>query len=220
MIDVTQQINAVRRQVGRRVLEAGEARTVTVSQAYDAAVEDVWDACTNPERIPRWFLPITGDLRAGGRYQLQGNASGTIERCDPPRSFAATWEFGGHVSWIEVQLMAEAGGGTRLVLEHISAVDDERWAEFGPARSASAGTWDSWAWPFTCRPGAPWTRGKARPGPRPPMAGGSCRWPASGGLTRASRPAPMRPVPGRRPAGPPPPTPRVAEEAAREEPAG
>jgi uncharacterized protein YndB with AHSA1/START domain len=132
MIDVTQQINAVRRQVGTRVLEAGEARTVTISQSYDAAIEDVWDACTNPERIPRWFLPVTGDLRAGGRYQLQGNAGGTIERCDPPASFSATWEFGGQVSWIEVRLVAEPGGGTRLVLEHIAAVDDERWAEFGP----------------------------------------------------------------------------------------
>jgi uncharacterized protein YndB with AHSA1/START domain len=132
MIDVTQQINAVRRQVGTRVLEAGEARTVTVSQAYDAALADVWDACTNPERIPRWFLPVTGDLRAGGRYQLEGNAGGTVERCDPPRSFAATWEFGEHVSWIEVRLTAEPGGGTRLVLEHISALDDQRWAEFGP----------------------------------------------------------------------------------------
>jgi uncharacterized protein YndB with AHSA1/START domain len=131
MIDVSQQINAVRRQVGTRVLEAGEARTVTVSQSYDAAVDDVWDACTNPERIPRWFLPITGDLRAGGRYQLQGNAGGTIERCDPPTGFAATWEFGGQVSWIEVRLAAEPGGRTRLVLEHIALVD-ERWAEFGP----------------------------------------------------------------------------------------
>ena len=131
MIDVTQQINAVQRQVGSRLLEAGQARTVTISQSYDAAIEDVWDACTNPERIPRWFLPVTGDLRAGGRYQLQGNAGGTIERCDPPTSFAATWEFGGQVSWIEVRLVAEPGG-TRLVLEHIAPVDDERWAEFGP----------------------------------------------------------------------------------------
>ena len=34
----------------------------------DAAIDDVWDACTNPERIPRWFLPVSGDLRLGGRY--------------------------------------------------------------------------------------------------------------------------------------------------------
>jgi uncharacterized protein YndB with AHSA1/START domain len=132
MIDVTEQINAVRRQVGSRVLEAGEARTVTVSQSYSAPVEDVWDACTNPERIPRWFLPISGDLRVGGRYQLEGNASGTIERCDPPSSFAATWEFGDQLSWIEVRLTAEPGDRTRLMLEHIAHVDDGRWAEFGP----------------------------------------------------------------------------------------
>jgi uncharacterized protein YndB with AHSA1/START domain len=132
MIDVAQQINAVRREVGSRTLEAGEARIVTVSQTYAASVDDVWDACTNPERIPRWFLPVTGELRLGGRYQLEGNASGTIERCDPPASFAATWEYGGEVSWIELHVSPESDGRTRFTLEHIAHVDDERWAEFGP----------------------------------------------------------------------------------------
>jgi uncharacterized protein YndB with AHSA1/START domain len=132
MIDVTQQINAVRRQVGNRVLEAGEARVVTISQTYDADLDDVWDACTNPERISRWFLPVSGDLRVGGRYQLEGNAGGTIERCEPPNSFAATWEYGGEVSWIEVRLTNEAEGGTRLEVDHIAPLDDARWGEFGP----------------------------------------------------------------------------------------
>ncbi len=132
MINVSQQINAVARMVGSRVLEAGEARAVTISQAYQAPLEDVWDACTNPERIPRWFLPISGELRPGGRYQLQGNAGGTIESCDPPKGFTATWEYGGDVSWIEVRLTAEPDGSTRLVLEHIAHVGDERWAQFGP----------------------------------------------------------------------------------------
>ncbi|OUC95478.1 SRPBCC family protein [Streptosporangium minutum] len=132
MIDVTQQINAVRREVGKRVLEAGEARIVTVSQTYEADVEDVWDACTDPERISRWFLPVSGDLRLNGRYQLQGNASGRIERCDPPASFSATWEYGGNVSWIEVRLTSASGGGTRFELEHTAHVDDEQWAQFGP----------------------------------------------------------------------------------------
>jgi hypothetical protein len=61
---------------------------LTVSQTYEGTLDDLWDACTNPKRIPRWFLPVSGDLRVGGRYQLEGNASGTIERCDPPNSFA------------------------------------------------------------------------------------------------------------------------------------
>ncbi|HEY3951876.1 MAG TPA: SRPBCC family protein [Streptosporangiaceae bacterium] len=132
MIDVTEQINAVRRQVGTRVLEAGEAHTVTISRAYGAAAEDVWDACTSAERIPRWFLPVSGDLRPGGHYQLEGNAEGTIQRCDPPKSFFATWEYGGDVSWIEVRLTAEAAGRTRLEVEHITRAGDERWAQFGP----------------------------------------------------------------------------------------
>ena len=73
-----------------------------------------------------------GGLQLGGHYQLEGNAGGTIEQCDPPNSFAATWEFGGQVSWIEVRLMAEPGDRTRLVLEHVAHVDDEQWAAFGP----------------------------------------------------------------------------------------
>ncbi|MEV5709521.1 SRPBCC family protein [Actinoallomurus sp. NPDC052274] len=131
MIDVTHQINSVRRKVGSRMMEAGEARTVTISQTYAAPIEDVWDACTDPERIPRWFLPVSGDLRLGGRYQLEGNAGGTIEHCDPPKAFTATWEFAGQVSWIEVRLTAESEDGTRFELEHIAHVDDH-WDQFGP----------------------------------------------------------------------------------------
>jgi uncharacterized protein YndB with AHSA1/START domain len=131
VIDVQHQINTVERRVGSRVLEAGEARSVIVARTYDATQEEVWDACTNRERIPRWFLPVSGDLRVGGHYQLEGNASGIIERCDPPRSFVATWEFGGEVTWIELRLSA-LGGGTRFELEHLAHVDDQRWAEYGP----------------------------------------------------------------------------------------
>ncbi|MDQ7803172.1 SRPBCC family protein [Amycolatopsis sp. A133] len=130
MIDVSHQISAVRRTVGRRVLEAGEARVMTISQVYDTDVDDMWDAVTSAERIPRWFLPVSGELRVGGKYQLEGNAGGTVERCDPPKSFAATWEMHGGVSWIEVRLTPE-GDGTRFELEHVAHVDDH-WDQFGP----------------------------------------------------------------------------------------
>ncbi|WP_308168107.1 hypothetical protein [Nonomuraea sp. NEAU-A123] len=45
----------------------------------------MWDACTSAEHIPRWFLPIEGDLRAGGCYRLEGNAGGEVLACEPPR---------------------------------------------------------------------------------------------------------------------------------------
>jgi uncharacterized protein YndB with AHSA1/START domain len=130
-IDVDQQLNAVDRKVGDRTIEAGDARVVTVSQTYDTDIDDLWDAVTNPERIPRWFLPVSGELRVGGRYQLEGNAGGVIERCEPPRSFAATWEYGGDISWIEVTLTPVDSDRTRVQLEHI-AVPGDHWEQFGP----------------------------------------------------------------------------------------
>jgi uncharacterized protein YndB with AHSA1/START domain len=131
MVDVNHQINAVRRRVGDRVLDSGEARLVTVSQSYPTDAADLWDACTNVERIPRWFLPVSGDLKVGGHYQLEGNANGTILTCDPPRAFTATWEYGGAVSWIEVSIVDEGAERSRLELTHIAHVDDH-WDQFGP----------------------------------------------------------------------------------------
>jgi uncharacterized protein YndB with AHSA1/START domain len=62
---------------------AEQDRSVRQRRRYDAPVEDVWDACTNPERIRRWFLPLRGDLGPGGSYQLEGNVGGEVLRCVP-----------------------------------------------------------------------------------------------------------------------------------------
>jgi uncharacterized protein YndB with AHSA1/START domain len=128
VIDGDDQIAAVTRHVSAPGLEV---RTVTLTQTYASDVDDVWDACTNAERIPRWFLPVTGDLRLGGRYQLEGNAGGVVEECEPPARFRATWEFGEGISWIEVRITAEGPDRTRLELAHTAPVDDH-WDEFGP----------------------------------------------------------------------------------------
>jgi uncharacterized protein YndB with AHSA1/START domain len=132
MIDTSYEIAAFEREVGSRTIAAGEARVVTIRRVYDTTADDLWDACTNRERLPRWFLPVSGDLRAGGTYDLEGNAHGTIETCDPPRRFSATWEYGDEVTWIDVRIEPVAGGRARLVLEHVSHVDDTKWAEYGP----------------------------------------------------------------------------------------
>ena len=132
MMGVSREINATDRQVQTRVVEAGEARAVILARTYATDLEDLWDACTNPERIPRWFLPVSGELRVGGRFQLEGNASGTIERCEPPTGFRATWESGGAISWIQLRLTAVDGTTTRLELEHVALATDDTWARFGP----------------------------------------------------------------------------------------
>lgn len=140
-IDVDHQISAVERKVGKRTIDAGEAHVVTISQTYATDQDDLWDAVTNIERIPRWLMPITGDLKVGGSYQLHGNANGTILTCDPPKNFTATWEYGGNVSWIDVSVHAEGDARARLVIEHIAVVGDEMALQFGPGAVGIG--WDS-----------------------------------------------------------------------------
>jgi uncharacterized protein YndB with AHSA1/START domain len=138
--DVRQQISNVRRTLGRRVLEAGEARVSTISQVYDTDIDDLWSVVTDAERINRWFLPISGELKEGGHYQFEGNAGGTITSCDKPRGFDATWEFGDQVSWLTVRL-TPVDGGTRFELEHVGHVADEFWDLYGPGATGLG--WDS-----------------------------------------------------------------------------
>jgi uncharacterized protein YndB with AHSA1/START domain len=99
-IDVASYIGAVTREVVGREHEGKPARVVVASRSYDTTPDDLWDALTSAERIPRWFLPISGDLKLGGRYQLEGNAGGTITACEPPRRLSVTWEFGGGTTWV------------------------------------------------------------------------------------------------------------------------
>lgn len=116
------------------------ARRTVLSRRFPTDPADLWDAITTVERIPRWFLPISGELRVGGRYQLEGNAGGVIEECEPPTRFRVTWEMGeGMSSWVTVTLPPE-GGGTRLEVEHVGYVPEELWAQFGP--SATGLGWD------------------------------------------------------------------------------
>jgi len=141
-IDVDHQIKAVQRKVAPRSIETAEAHVVTVSQSYDTDPADLWDAVTSVERIPRWLLPISGDLKVGGSYQLEGQAGGTVLTCDPPKNFTATWEYGGNLSWIDVSITNDGPERARLVLEHIIPVDnDEIWREFGPGAVGMG--WDS-----------------------------------------------------------------------------
>lgn len=137
-IDVTQQIGAVTRQVSSRTENGRQTRVVQVSRAYSTTPDDLWDAVTTAERIPRWFLPISGDLRRGGRYQLQGNAGGEILICEPPRHLKVTWEYGGQTSWVDVSIAAH-GAGSRLTLEH-TLLPDDHWTQFGPG--ATGVGWD------------------------------------------------------------------------------
>jgi uncharacterized protein YndB with AHSA1/START domain len=112
IFDLLPELEAIRREV-----RPGDDETMVVSltRTYDADAADVWDALTTPERLARWFSQVTGDLREGGTFQIQGNAGGEIRRCEPPAALSLT--FGGPDSIVDLRLTPD-GERTTLVLEH------------------------------------------------------------------------------------------------------
>lgn len=112
MIDILEHINAIQRQVQ----VTGEDVRVVLRRSYQAEMEEVWDALTDPERIRRWFMPITGELKQGGSFQLEGNAGGEILECEPPERFKLT--FGGPTSLVEITLSAGPDDTTELQMDH------------------------------------------------------------------------------------------------------
>ncbi|WP_063049934.1 SRPBCC family protein [Nocardia arthritidis] len=121
----------VTREVRTGSRDGAQTRIAVARRRYPTDQADLWNALTDIERIPRWFLPIGGDLRVGGRYQLEGNANGVVEECDAPERFAVTWEMGPRISWLTVRLIP-AEDGTELELAHEAPVDPEFWTQFGP----------------------------------------------------------------------------------------
>jgi uncharacterized protein YndB with AHSA1/START domain len=114
--DILDELTATERRVSRRTSDGTEEIAVLLRRTYAASVRDVWDAVTDPERMRRWFLPVSGDLRVGGAFQLEGNAGGDILRCEPPSSLTVTW--GAPESLVHLRLSAEGEDATVLELEH------------------------------------------------------------------------------------------------------
>lgn len=113
MFDMLEELAAIHRDVVRD--DRSETVSVKLTRTYDADADDVWDALTNPERLPRWFYPVSGKLEPGGSFQFEGHAGGDIRHCHRPNSLEVT--FGAPDSVIEVRL-AESGDTTTLELTH------------------------------------------------------------------------------------------------------
>ena len=130
MYDPSRHLGLVSRAVRNFERDGKPAKAVIATCTYDTDAADLWDALTNPERLPRWFLPIEGELKLGGHYQFIGNAGGTVTECVPHKRIGATWEGGGNVSWLTITLTPD-GHRTRLDLEHVALVDPN-FPPFGP----------------------------------------------------------------------------------------
>lgn len=135
MKDVMDHLTAVTRETGSAMTPAGEGRRIMLRRTYPADVAEVWDALTTAERINRWFLPISGELKVGGHYQFEGNAGGEVLACEPPHLLRVSWVMGEpspeNFSEVEVRLTA-VDGGTQFEIVHTATVPPEMWDQFGP----------------------------------------------------------------------------------------
>ncbi|EWC62439.1 hypothetical protein UO65_2257 [Actinokineospora spheciospongiae] len=146
MKDVLEELAAAHRAMGKGSLPAGEAYTVELRRRYDAQIDDVWDAITSPERLHRWLKPITGDLRLGGKFELDGGEHGEILRCEPPRLLRVSWLYGPDAdAWpgtseVEVRLTPGPTDDTEFELIHAAAVGEPSFPTYGPG--AGGVGWD------------------------------------------------------------------------------
>ena len=102
--DTAKQLSSVDRAVTAEDNGSTISTSARLTQVYNTSVADLWEACTTADRLARWFGNVTGDLVLGGEYHIEGNASGTVETCDPPTSFTLTWKFGEEITYLTVRL--------------------------------------------------------------------------------------------------------------------
>lgn len=121
--DIETSTDSTEHEFRRRHIAAGEARCALFRRTYDAPIEDVWDACTNPERLARWYAPVAGDLRVGGAITQGDFGSGRITRCEAPRLLTVALGGDPAPDEIELTLRPTADGGTVLEFEHATTLD-------------------------------------------------------------------------------------------------
>ncbi|WP_370941966.1 SRPBCC domain-containing protein [Amycolatopsis sp. cg5] len=146
MKDILDELAAARRTMGKGSLPAGDAYTVELRRRYDAPIDDVWDAITSPERLRRWLKPVTGDLRPGGKFELDGGEHGEILHCEPPRLLKMTWLYGPDAddwpgtSEVEVRLAPGPADDTEFELIHAAVLAEPLFPTYGPG--AGGVGWD------------------------------------------------------------------------------
>jgi uncharacterized protein YndB with AHSA1/START domain len=94
---------------------------VRMEDSYDTDIDDLWQACTTPERLRRWIAEVSGDLRVGGTVHAVFTSTWTgpirVDTCDAPHHLLVTMEPDTEdETQLEAWLTAQ-GSRTTLVVE-------------------------------------------------------------------------------------------------------
>ena len=108
-------------QVLGRIERHGDEAAVVFDRHYATSPEDLWQACTDPERLARWFAPVTGDLRPGGAFTIHFDDDDSptchVRSCEAPALLVWEWPVRDVQTVVTVQVGAD-GAGARLRLRH------------------------------------------------------------------------------------------------------
>ena len=130
-MDIDEETDATERKVEVGTESDPEVRILTLSRLFDAPTDIVWSACTAGDQLNQWFLPISGELHEGGRYEIADYTSGLIQKCRRKEFVSATWESGPDMSWLELMFLPQSSG-TSLIFKHFAYIKLEEWSRFGP----------------------------------------------------------------------------------------
>jgi uncharacterized protein YndB with AHSA1/START domain len=81
--------------------------TVRTEDVYDTAVADLWSALTEPDRLSRWIVEVSGGWDGPGR----------IDVCETHRHLLATMSPGSEDETVIEATLTDEAGKTRLVIE-------------------------------------------------------------------------------------------------------
>lgn len=139
------------------VIDKPDATTLMIRRTFDADIQTLWRALTDPEAWIQWFgggkarpVATSADLRVGGawRIEMEGNETGnqfvligTYSEIEPPRRLVFSWAWGSAPDQVSQVTYALSPGGsaqeTTLILTHERLADSEARDNHGRGWSAS-----------------------------------------------------------------------------------
>jgi uncharacterized protein YndB with AHSA1/START domain len=95
---------------------------VRMEDRFEADIDDLWSALTDPRRLDRWIGEVGGDLRLGGEYRYRFYASGAegtgrVEACEPSHRMLLAHGLGQEFEKVIEVTLTPDGEQTILVIE-------------------------------------------------------------------------------------------------------
>jgi len=119
-----------------RLRSAEEKGIVHIEDRFDTAIDNVWSALTDRERLAGWLGEFEGDLRVGGRFHARFFASewdgtGRVVVCDGPRQLIVMMTETGAADEDATDLVLSADGEQTVLVVEQRGLPRDQLAAYG-----------------------------------------------------------------------------------------